>query len=76
MCRPIWTGFWRRMWIRKNRNETIYLVGSESEAHWQEQMQFSHILEAERTGGLPFCAALGARRSRDWIRVGHGRKSE
>ena len=41
-------------WIRMNRNETIYLVGSESEAQWQEQMRFSHILEAERTGGLPF----------------------
>ena len=44
-------------WIRSNRNETIYLVGSESEAPWQEQIRFSHILEAERTGGLPFCAA-------------------
>ena len=44
-------------WIRMNRNEKIYLVGSESEAYWQEQMRFSHILEAERTGGLPFCAA-------------------
>ncbi|MDE2828525.1 MAG: hypothetical protein OXN20_00240 [Gemmatimonadota bacterium] len=37
--------------------DSDYLVGSESEAQWQEQIRFSHILEAERTGGLPFCAA-------------------
>lgn len=41
-------------YIRGDRHENIHLVGSESEACWQEQIRFSDILEDTHTGDLPF----------------------
>ena len=44
-------------WIRGDHHETIYLVGSDSPSHWQEQLRFSHSLQTLRTGSLPFFTA-------------------
>jgi hypothetical protein len=40
--------------IRGPHNEVIYLVGSQSEAMWQEQTAFGEVLASVRTGPLPY----------------------
>jgi hypothetical protein len=50
--------------IRGPHNEVIYLVGSESPATWQQQCEFGRILEAVRTGPLPY-------RAQDNLPFGH-----
>jgi hypothetical protein len=41
-------------WIRGGRNERIYQVGKRSGSIWQSQQEFARILEAVRTGELPY----------------------
>ncbi len=43
--------------IRGAYNEVIYIVGSEPPAMWEQQCAFGKILEAVRTGPLPYKAS-------------------
>jgi hypothetical protein len=43
--------------IRGGTNEHIYFVGGEDPAAWARVMEFSRLLEATRTGPLPYRAA-------------------
>jgi len=43
--------------IRGPHNEVIYIVGSEAPAIWEQQCAFGKLLEAVRTGPLPYRAS-------------------
>ena len=43
--------------LRGSSNESIYLVGQQSEEIWREQCRFGEILEALRSGPLPYHAS-------------------
>ncbi len=53
-------------WLFGGLNEAIYVVGSRSEAIWQEQQKFAALLESARCGPLPFQAADSLPFGRDW----------
>jgi len=44
-------------YIRGKHNEAVYIVGCETPAIWQQQCAFGKILEAVRTGALPYRAS-------------------
>ena len=41
-------------WIRGKHNEDFYFVGSKDPGNWERIQEFSRLLEAECSGGLPF----------------------
>ncbi len=44
-------------YIRGQHNEDIYIVGAEDKAIWEQQCAFGKLLEAARTGPLPYRAS-------------------
>ncbi len=53
-------------WIRGQYNEFLYFVGSRDQANWQRVQRFSRILEAVRTGPLPYHARNNLPFGKSW----------
>lgn len=53
-------------YIRGNRNEEIYLVGSAGKAMWKQQQSFGAVLEAVNEGPLPYRAASNLPFGQGW----------
>ena len=53
-------------YIRGSHNEVVYFVGGPSQAIWGRVKQFSRILEAGRTGSLPFHARNNLPFGKSW----------
>jgi len=53
-------------YIRGNRNEEIYIVGSADEAIWKEQLAFGAVLEAVNDSPLPYHASSSLPFGQGW----------
>ncbi len=53
-------------YIRGPHNEDIYIVGSASEAMWEQQRLFGSLLELLNTGPLPYLASSNLQHGESW----------
>ena len=61
-------------WIRGDRNENIYIVGSQDSANAVEQQWFAEIVEKTHQGDLPFFAADYLQFGTEWNKMGNYKK--